>query len=130
MILALSVYLLLRGHNLPGGGFVAGITLAAGVILQYMAGGTRWAEDHLAIRPARWIAAGLLLATATGAGSLLFGRPFLTSHAAHFELPLIGALHVPSALFFDVGVFALVVGATGLILIALGHQSTRAHRPR
>jgi multicomponent K+:H+ antiporter subunit A len=125
----LAVYLLLRGHNLPGGGFVAGITLAIGVILQYMAGGTRWAEEHLAIRPMRWIAAGLLIAGATGAGSWLFAYPFLTSHAVHLELPLFGALHVPSAFFFDLGVFSLVVGATGLVLIALAHQSTRAHRP-
>jgi multicomponent K+:H+ antiporter subunit A len=124
----LAVYLLLRGHNLPGGGFVAGITLAVGVILQYMAGGTRWAEDRLKIRPARWIAAGLLLAVATGAGAWLFGHPFLTSHVAHFDLPVIGALHLPSAFFFDLGVFLLVVGATGLILIALAHQSTRSHR--
>ena len=125
----LALYLLLRGHNLPGGGFVAGITLAIGVILQYMAGGTRWAEDRLAIRPLRWIAAGLLLAAGTGAGSWLFGYPFLTSHGAHFGLPLVGALHVPSALFFDLGVFLLVVGATGLVLIVLAHQSTRGHRP-
>jgi multicomponent K+:H+ antiporter subunit A len=124
-----AVYLLLRGHNLPGGGFVAGITLAVGMILQYMAGGTRWAEDRLAIRPLRWIALGVLTAGATGIGSWLFGYPFLTSHGAHFEVPLIGTLHVPSAMFFDLGVFALVVGATGLILIALAHQSTRRHRP-
>jgi multicomponent K+:H+ antiporter subunit A len=125
----MAVYLLLRGHNLPGGGFVAGITLAVGMILQYMAGGTRWAEDRLAIQPARWIAAGLLLAIATGAGAWLFGYSFLTSHVAHFDLPALGALHVPTAFFFDLGVFLLVVGATGLILIALAHQSTRAHRP-
>jgi multicomponent K+:H+ antiporter subunit A len=128
-IALLAVYLLLRGHNMPGGGFVAGITLAIGMILQYMAGGTRWAVAHLAIRPRRWIAVGLLLAGATGAASWLFGYPFLTSHAAHVELPLIGALHLPSAMMFDIGVFALVVGATGLMLIALAHQSTRAHRP-
>lgn len=125
----LAVYLLLRGHNLPGGGFVAGITLAVGVILQYMAGGTRWAEDRLVIQPARWIAAGLVLATGTGAGAILFGHPFLTSYVAHFDLPVIGALHVPTAFFFDLGVFLLVVGATGLILIALAHQSARGHRP-
>jgi multicomponent K+:H+ antiporter subunit A len=125
-----AAYLLLRGHNLPGGGFIAGITLAVGVILQYMAGGTRWAEDRLAIRPLRWIAAGLLLAAGTGAGAWLFGHPFLTSHVAHLELPLLGELHVPSAFFFDLGVFSLVVGATGLVLIALAHQSTRAHRPQ
>ena len=70
----LAVYLLLRGHNLPGGGFVAGLTLAVGVILQYMAGGTRWAEDRLAIRPVRWIGVGLLLAGATGAGAWLFAH--------------------------------------------------------
>ena len=128
--MVLAAYLLLRGHNLPGGGFVAGIALAIGVILQYMAGGVRWAEARLAIRPLRWIGAGLLLAAATGAGSWLFAHPFLTSHTAHVTLPLIGEVHMPSAFFFDLGVFSLVVGATGLVLIALAHQSTRAHRPR
>ncbi len=127
--LVLAAYLLLRGHDLPGGGFVAGLALAIGVILQYMAGGTRRIEERLAIRPVRWIALGLLIAAATGAGSWLFAHPFLTSHAARIELPLLGALHVPSAFFFDLGVFSLVVGATGLVLIALAHQSTRAHRP-
>jgi multicomponent K+:H+ antiporter subunit A len=128
-IALVSVYLLLRGHNLPGGGFVAGITLAIGFILQYIAGGTRWAEDRLAIRPLRWVAAGLLLAAITGAGAWLFGRAFLTSHTAHVTLPVIGELHVSSVFFFDLGVFSLVVGATALILIALAHQSVRAHRP-
>jgi multicomponent K+:H+ antiporter subunit A len=129
-IAVLAAYLLLRGHNLPGGGFVAGIALTIGVILQYMAGGARWAEARIAIRPLRWIAGGLILAAATGAGSWLFAHAFLTSHVVHAELPLIGALHLPSAFFFDLGVFCLVVGATGLVLIALAHQSTRAHRPR
>jgi multicomponent K+:H+ antiporter subunit A len=124
-----AAYLLLRGHNLPGGGFVAGITMAIGMILQYMADGTRRTEARLAIRPVRWMAIGLAVAAATGAGAWLFEHPFLTSHTAHVELPLLGALHVPSAMFFDLGVFSLVVGATALILIALAHQSTRAHRP-
>jgi multicomponent K+:H+ antiporter subunit A len=128
VLAVLAAYLLLRGHNAPGGGFVAGLALAVGVILQYMAGGTRWAESRLAIRPLRWIAAGLLLAAATGAGAWLFAHPFLSSHTAHLELPLLGELKVPSAFFFDVGVFSLVVGATGVILIAIAHQSTRAHR--
>jgi multicomponent K+:H+ antiporter subunit A len=126
VIAMLAVYLLLRGHNLPGGGFAAGVTLAVAVILQYLAGGTRWTESRLAIRPARWIGAGLLLAGATGAGSWLFARPFLTSHTAHVTLPVLGELHLPSAFLFDLGVFSLVVGATGLILIALAHQSVRS----
>jgi multicomponent K+:H+ antiporter subunit A len=128
VIMIFSAYLLLRGHNLPGGGFVAGITLSIAVIVQYMAGGTQWAEDRLAMRPRRWIAFGLLLAVATGAASWLFGYAFLTSRTVHLLLPILGELHLPSAFFFDLGVFALVVGATGLILIALAHQSTRAHR--
>jgi multicomponent K+:H+ antiporter subunit A len=125
----LAAFLLVRGHNLPGGGFVAGLTLAVAVILQYMAGGTRWAEAHLRIRPVRWMGNGLLLAFATGAGAWLFGYPFLTSHVLHLTLPVLGELHVPSAFAFDLGVFALVVGATGVVLIALAHQSTRSHRP-
>jgi multicomponent K+:H+ antiporter subunit A len=68
---------------------------------------------------------GLLGAAATGAGAWAWSHPFLTSHTAHFTLPLLGELHLPSAFFFDLGVFALVVGAIALILIALAHQSLR-----
>jgi multicomponent K+:H+ antiporter subunit A len=93
-----------------------------------MAEGTQWTEDRLALRPMRWIALGILVALATGAGSWLFAHAFLTSHTAHVALPLLGELHLPSAFVFDIGVFALVVGATALILLALAHQSTRAHR--
>jgi len=123
-----SLHLLFRGHNLPGGGFVAGITLSVAMIVQYMAGGTAWVEARLALHPLRWIALGLLIAVASGIGSLFFGHAFLTSHTAHFRVPMLGEVHVPSALFFDLGVFGLVVGATALMLIALAHQSTRAHR--
>ncbi len=124
----LAIYLLMRGHNLPGGGFVAGLTMAVAIILQYMAGGTRWVEARLAIRPLLWIGVGLLCAVTTGAGAWLFAHPFLTSHTAYVDLPIIGELHVPSALAFDLGVFSVVVGATALILTSLAHQSVRSHR--
>ena len=124
----LAIYLLMRGHNLPGGGFVAGLTMAVAIILQYMAGGTEWVERRLNVRPVRLVGIGLLLACATGLGAWAFGYPFLTSHTARVDLPLIGELHVPSAFAFDLGVFSLVVGATTLILIAIAHQSTRSHR--
>ena len=65
---------------------------------------------------------------ATGAGAIVFGHPFLTTHTAHLALPWGGEAHLPSALLFDAGVFAVVVGATLLMLIALAHQSLRAHR--
>ena len=124
----LALYLLLRGHNLPGGGFVAGLTLAIAFIVQYMAGGARWLEARMTVQPVRWMAIGLLLAAATGAGAWWFGHPFLSSHVLHLQLPLLGLVHLPSAFVFDLGVFALVLGATLLMLIALAHQSLRGDR--
>jgi multicomponent K+:H+ antiporter subunit A len=123
-----SVYFFMRGHNAPGGGFVAGLVMSVALLLQFIVSGTEWVEEHLRIYPRRWIAVGLLLALATGGGAVLFGYPFMTTHTAHLHLPLLGELHVPSALFFDIGVFALVLGATMLILTALAHQSIRSHR--
>jgi multicomponent K+:H+ antiporter subunit A len=71
---------------------------------------------------------GLLIAVLTGAGAWLFDRPFLSSSFSYGEIPLIGAVPLASALLFDLGVFALVVGATVLMLIAIAHQSIRSHR--
>ncbi len=85
-----ALYLFLRGHDHPGGGFVAGITLSVAFILQYIARGTRWVEDHLRIHPVRWMAAGLLCAVATGVGAWFLGEPFLTGHHGHLDLPLVG----------------------------------------
>jgi multicomponent K+:H+ antiporter subunit A len=120
-----AIFLLLRGHDLPGGGFVAGITMAAAFILQYMARGTVWVEARLHVMPLRWMGFGLLLAGGTGTAAWFFGRPFLTSYFAYAELPLIGRVPMASALLFDIGVFSLVVGATVLMLIAIAHQSLR-----
>jgi multicomponent K+:H+ antiporter subunit A len=126
VIVLLAAYLFLRGHDLPGGGFAAGVTMAIGFLLQYLAGGTRWVEERLRILPVRWIGFGLLVAAMTGAGSFLFGYPFLTSWFQYTELPLIGRMPTASALLFDLGVFSLVVGAVVLMLIAIAHQSLRS----
>lgn len=123
----LAAYLFLRGHDLPGGGFAAGIAMSIGFILQYMSGGTHWVEERLRIHPLRWMSIGLLIAAATGIGSWVFGYPFLTSHADYVTLPVIGKVPLASAILFDLGVFSLVLGATVLLLIALAHQSVRAH---
>jgi multicomponent K+:H+ antiporter subunit A len=125
---AAAVFLLLRGHDLPGGGFVAGVTMAVAFILQYMARGTIWVEARLRVLPVRWMGLGLLLAVGVGAAAWLFDRPFLSSSFFVVDVPLIGAVPLASALLFDLGVFALVVGATVLMLIAIAHQSVRAHR--
>ncbi|MDR2851447.1 MAG: monovalent cation/H+ antiporter subunit A [Burkholderiaceae bacterium] len=123
-----AVYFFLRGHNNPGGGFVAGLVMAVALLLQYIVSGTEWVEAHLRIYPRRWIGTGLLFALVTGGAAMLLGYPFLTTHTVHFTLPLIGPVHLPSATFFDLGVYTLVLGATMLILTALAHQSIRSHR--
>ena len=128
VISVFAIYLFLRGHDLPGGGFVAGLAMAIAFIVQYMAGGARWVEARLNIRPVTWIALGLLCAATTGMGAWLVGYPFLTSHSTYAHVPLIGTLPFASALLFDLGVFMLVVGATVLMLIALARQSIRSHR--
>jgi multicomponent K+:H+ antiporter subunit A len=127
-MLIVAVFLLLRGHDLPGGGFSAGMVVAIAIILQYMVGGTDWTEDRLRLRPHLWVGAGLLIAAGTALAAVAFGRPFLTTYFAYAALPLIGSVPTASALIFDLGIFALVVGATLLMLVALAHQSVRGHR--
>jgi multicomponent K+:H+ antiporter subunit A len=129
VIVTVAIYLFLRGHDLPGGGFAAGVTMSIALVLQYMAGGTRWVEARLRILPVSWIGLGLLCAALTGAGAWLFGHPFLTSYFRYLDLPAIGKVPAATALLFDLGVFAVVVGSTVLILIALAHQSVRSPRP-
>jgi multicomponent K+:H+ antiporter subunit A len=126
--LVVSFYLFMRGHNQPGGGFVAGLVMSVAFILQYMVAGTQWIEAQMSLRPLRWMGIGLLFATVTGLGAMAVGYPFLTTHTWHFELPVLGDIHIASALFFDIGVYAVVVGSTLLILTALAHQSVRGHK--
>ncbi|MFL5530647.1 MAG: MnhB domain-containing protein, partial [Gemmatimonadales bacterium] len=75
-----------------------------------------------------WIGLGLLCATLTGVGAWAFGYPFLTSYFRYLDLPAIGKVPAATALLFDLGVFAVVVGSTVLILVALAHQSVRTPR--
>jgi multicomponent K+:H+ antiporter subunit A len=128
VISVIAVWILLRGHDAPGGGFAAGITMSIAFVLQYMARGARWVEDRLIIRPLRWISAGLVIAALAGITSWFFGFPFLTTTFRYAELPVFGSVPLASALLFDIGVFLLVIGATVLMLIALAHQSIRGRR--
>ena len=123
-----AFHLFMRGHNEPGGGFVAGLVVAIAFIAQYMVGGTRWVEERMRLLPPRWIGFGLMAALLTGLGSLALDYPFLTTHTAHVTWPLVGDVHLPTAAIFDLGVFAVVVGATLLMLTAIAHQSLRAQR--
>ena len=124
----IAAYLFLRGHNEPGGGFVAGLVVAIAIVTQYLVAGAQWVEARIELNPLRWIALGLLAAVGTGAGAIVVGYPFMTTHTAHIDVPGLGVVHVPSALFLDTGIFAVVVGSTLLTLIALAHQSLRGRR--
>ena len=128
VIAVFALFLFMRGHDLPGGGFTAGVTMSIAFVLLYMGFGARWTEARLRVLPINWIGVGLLIALCTGAGAWMFGYPFLTSHFQFIDLPLVGRLPLATAMIFDLGVFVLVVGATVLMLIALAHQSIRTPR--
>jgi multicomponent K+:H+ antiporter subunit A len=126
LALVVSVYILLRGHNAPGGGFVAGLITSIALVLQYMAHGSLWAASRLRVDYARLAATGLLVAGATGAAAWWFGKPFLTSVHAEPVVPVLGALPLGSAALFDIGVYLAVVGTTMLALVSLASTSRNA----
>jgi len=118
-----SAYIFLRGHNLPGGGFIAGLITSVALILQYVASGNDWVQERINWRYRNVAAIGVLIATATGAGSLIFGYPFLTSAFTHLHWPFVGEFELATAQFFDIGVYVTVVGSTLVILSYLGRLS-------
>lgn len=127
LALVVAIFVLLRGHNLPGGGFIAGLVTAVALILQYLANGVAWTQTRLSHRLNPLVGIGLALATATGLASWLFGFPFLTSTFTHVHWPLVGEFELASAMVFDIGVYLVVVGVTVGILIRLGrlHDANR-----
>ena len=125
LALAVSAYIFLRGHNLPGGGFIAGLIAAVALILQYIANGLDYAARRMRYDYVRVLGAGLAIAAATGLASLAFGRPFLTSAHGYVHPPLIEKFEIASAMAFDLGVFLVVVGSVLLVLAELGALSRR-----
>jgi multicomponent K+:H+ antiporter subunit A len=125
-----SIYLFLRGHNQPGGGFIAGLVLALALILQYVANGRQWVEQRLRTDFRAWVGVGLLIAGAAGIGSWLLGAPFLTSTYAYWTVPVLGAIPLASAVVFDLGVYLTVVGATMIALVSLGRVTAAGESPR
>ena len=123
LALMVSVFIFLRGHNLPGGGFIAGLITSVALILQYIASGMIWTQDRISFRYHNVIGLGLLFATVAGAGSFVFGYPFLTSTFGYITWPVVGKFEVASALVFDLGVYLTVIGATLLALVSVGRLS-------
>ncbi|WP_293008282.1 monovalent cation/H+ antiporter subunit A [Nitrosomonas sp.] len=127
LALLVSVYILLRGHNLPGGGFIAGLITAVALIMQYLANGVTWAHTRLSVDMHNVIGAGIFIAALTGLASWFFDHPFLTSTFSHLHWPIIGEFELASAMIFDLGVYLVVVGTTLLILIYLGLVHKESH---
>jgi multicomponent K+:H+ antiporter subunit A len=123
-----GIYIFLRGHNMPGGGFIAGLVIAIAVLMQYMASGFEWADARRPLDRHRLIAWGVLIAAATGIGAVLFGAALFTTAFDYFHLPLIGEVELATALLFDVGVALTVVGAVMLALAELSHVAQRAEK--
>lgn len=119
ILLGFAVYLLLAGHNSPGGGFVGGLVTSAALLLMYFAYGKAAVEKILPINYLFFIPLGLLVATLTGLGSLLFNLPFLTHTFGVFHIPLIGEVELATAMFFDIGVYLTVLGTTMTIILTV-----------
>jgi len=127
LALLVSVFIFLRGHNQPGGGFIAGLITAVALILQYLTNGVEWTQGRLSDNMHPVIGAGLLIGAFTGLASLVFGYPFLTSAFTHVHWPVVGDFELASAMAFDLGVYLVVVGATLLILVHLGMMHRASH---
>ena len=119
LALTAGIYIFLRGHNLPGGGFIAGIVVAIAFIMQYVASGYAWAHERSRLDPQLVIGIGVALAGLTGLASWFFGYPFLTSTHGGFDLPLLGHIELSSVIAFDLGVFLAVVGTVLLALASI-----------
>jgi multicomponent K+:H+ antiporter subunit A len=122
-MLGAAAILFLKGHNAPGGGFIAGLLTAAALVLRFVAFGSRLhrGKDRFYIR---LIAGGLLIALATASTPMLLGYPFFTHTFRHVHVPLLGDIELASAALFDLGVYLVVVGNVVTVIAAL---TTRDH---
>lgn len=120
LLLLLSVHLLLRGHNEPGGGFVGGLVASAAFALYTIAHGVDQAKRMLRVDSKTLMGMGLLLALASGSFAVFSGAPFMTGLWMKEKLPTIGKVGTP--VLFDAGVYCVVVGVTLTILFALAED--------
>jgi multisubunit Na+/H+ antiporter MnhB subunit len=121
-ILLLSLYLLVAGHNHPGGGFIGGLVCAGAFGLRYAAGGIDELRAVHRLDSAQLLGGGLLLAAGTASASLLLGEQMLDHGYLSREVPVLGQVSVSSSLPFDVGVYLVVVGLVLMVLEALGAE--------
>ncbi|MES2666561.1 MAG: monovalent cation/H+ antiporter subunit A [Pseudomonadota bacterium] len=129
MAMMVGVFIYLRGHNLPGGGFVAGLVFAIALLMQHMASGFQWAQGRMPVDYHALIGAGVLIASLCGAAAWAFGLPFLTSGYDYFAVWPLEPIGLATAAIFDLGVFLSVLGAVMLTLASISRMSVRAGEP-
>lgn len=122
LLILFSLHLMLRGHNQPGGGFIAGLMTAAAIVLQYVAFSRDYVRQRLRLNYCTLLAVGLALAGGTGLAALWYGHAFLEHRFGHAHLPLLGDVELTTALPFDLGVYAVVVGITLMLISTLGES--------
>jgi multicomponent Na+:H+ antiporter subunit A len=120
-----ALFLLFSGHNAPGGGFAAGLVVGIALIVRYLAGGRYELGEAAPVHPGLLLGTGLFLSAGVGLAALLSGQDALESFAPHIVLPVLGEVHLVTSLFFDMGVFLVVVGLVLDILRTLGAEIDR-----
>ncbi|WP_373896098.1 Na(+)/H(+) antiporter subunit B [Virgibacillus natechei] len=124
ILLGFSVYLLIAGHNSPGGGFVGGLLTSGAVLLMYMAYGMGAVKKILPINLTMLIPIGLAIAVATGMGSFLFNVSFLSQSFGYFTFPFFGEIELATAMIFDLGVYLTVVGVVTTIISTIANDQS------
>lgn len=120
VMLVVSFYYTMRGHNAPGGGFVGGLIAGAAFMLHFLAGGQRFDRLSGVVSPETVIGVGLASSLATAVAPVFVGGVLLESHIWRLDLPVVGDVKLVSSLFFDLGVYLVVVGVVIAVLVSLG----------
>lgn len=122
IILTFGVYLFMAGHNTPGGGFIGGLVLASAIILLFLTHDIEFVQKSLPFDFKLVAALGVLIATGTGFGSLLFGVPFMSQTFAYFDLPIFGETELTTVTIFEAGVALAVVGVVVTIILSISED--------
>jgi multicomponent Na+:H+ antiporter subunit A len=125
VLIVFGIYLLLAGHNHPGGGFAAGMVTGLALMVRYLAGGRYELDEAAPIDAGVLMGTGLFIATVSGLAPLAFGGAVLQSAQVDLAVPLVGELHLVTSTFFDIGVYLVVVGLVLDLLRALGSRIDR-----
>jgi multicomponent Na+:H+ antiporter subunit B len=122
LMLVFSVFILVRGHNEPGGGFIGGLIAAAAFALNAIAFDSRTTQRTLRVDPRTLTALGLLIATASGAVPMVLGEPFMLGEWSKLDVAGLGVFDIGTPLIFDCGIYLLVLGVALTMILTLAEE--------